>query len=92
LEPNFRIRVLQNHPKIGFWPNKDPPFLPGRPRPGAALARPCAAPARLRAAPPRGCARPLVARGCAAPPGFGWEGEERGRERFWVKGKGFVGI
>jgi len=24
---------------------------------------------------------PLVARGCASPPGFGWEGEERGRER-----------
>jgi len=29
-----------------------------------------------------------VARGCASPPGFGWEGEERGRERELGGGEG----
>jgi len=84
----FRIRawfyLMKTIPKIWIFPlflAKQRSPWPGHLRPGAALAWPGAARARLRAASPRGCARSQVARGCASPPGFGWEGEERERER-----------
>jgi len=84
------LGLFEITPKAESWLKREAPLTHG-----AALAQ--VPPSRGRAPPRRGCARPgcarpAVARGCASPPGFGWEGEEREREGEREREREFLGF